>query len=57
MGNGVYRRDFSGGVVLVNEPAAGATQTVSLGATYVDLDGVSRTSVTLAPGQAWVLRR
>ncbi|MGI8625293.1 MAG: discoidin domain-containing protein [Geodermatophilaceae bacterium] len=57
MGNGVYRRDFSGGVVLVNEPAAGGTQTVSLGATYVDLDGVSRTSVTLAPGQAWVLRR
>lgn len=57
MGNGVYRRDFAGGVVLVNEPASGATQTVSLGTSYVDLDGVSHTSVTLAPGQAWVLRK
>lgn len=56
MGNGIYRRDFAGGVVLANKPAAAAAQTVSLGGTYVDLDGVSRSSVTLAPGQAWVLR-
>lgn len=57
LGNGIYRRDFAGGVVVVNPPAASAAQTDSLGATFVDLDGVSRTSVTLAPGQARVLRR
>ena len=53
--NGVYRRDFTNGIVLVNSTAS--TQTVSLGGTYYHLrsvyggqtinSGAAATSVTL----------
>ena len=51
---GVWRRDFTRGVVLVNEPYR-SSRTVNLPAGYQDLDGVPRTSVTLAGGQGMVL--
>jgi hypothetical protein len=51
---GVWRRDFAGGLVLVNEPGA-PTRTVTVGAGLRDLEGVSRTSVTLGPGSGAVL--
>src|SRR6478735_6414616 len=52
---GVWRRDFTRGVVIVNEPYR-STRTVSnLPAGYQDLDGVPRSSVTLAGGQGVVL--
>ena len=45
--NGVWRRDFANGIVLVNEPGA-AERTLSVGPGYVDLDGTpASTSVTL----------
>ena len=54
--NGLLRRDFSGGLVLVNEPGA-SSKTVQLpsGATYKDLSGNTVTSVTLGARQAAVL--
>jgi hypothetical protein len=52
----VLRRDFDGGTVLVNPPGAAQT-TVTLEATYRDLAGRDRTSVTLGPAQGAVLRR
>jgi putative glycosyl hydrolase-like family 15 (GHL15) protein len=53
--NGLLRRDFDGGMVLVNPP--GATQrTVTLPATYTDITGASRTSVTLGAAQGIVLK-
>ena len=54
--NGVIRRDFSGGTVLLNTPDT-QTRTVALGDGYKDLAGVARTSVTLAPGTGIVLLR
>jgi hypothetical protein len=51
---GVWRRDFAGGVVLVNEPGA-PPRTVTVGAGLRDLDGVARTSVTLGPASGAVL--
>jgi Hypothetical glycosyl hydrolase family 15 len=51
---GVWRRDFAGGVVLVNEPGA-PTRTVTVGASLRDLDGVARTAVTLGPASGAVL--
>jgi len=45
--DGVYQRSFSRGRVLVNPTEA--SRTVDLGGTYVGLDGVSRTTITLAP--------
>jgi len=53
--NGVYRRDFSNGIALVNPTTA--TVTVPLGGTYLDLAGSARTSVTLTANTAEVLRR
>ncbi|HJQ84997.1 MAG TPA: putative glycoside hydrolase [Candidatus Binatia bacterium] len=54
--NGVFRRDFERGIVLVNQP--GSTQvTLQLGASYLDVLGRERTSVTLAGAQGAVLRR
>jgi len=50
----VLRRDFERGVALVNPPG-GAEQTVSLGGTYLDLEGVSAEQVTLGPGEGAVL--
>jgi hypothetical protein len=54
--NGVLRRDFERGIVLVNQPGASQV-TLDLGGTYVDVRGQSRTSVTLGAAQGAVLRR
>jgi Hypothetical glycosyl hydrolase family 15 len=51
---GVYQRTFTRGKVLVNPTTT--TRTVALGAAYVDLSGVRRTSVTLAPHTGDVFR-
>jgi hypothetical protein len=56
LGDGVWRRDFANGIVLVNEPGA-PTRTVTVGAGYLDLDGVGRSSVTLGPASGAVLLR
>jgi len=52
--NGVWRKDFSGGLVLVNEPEA-PTRTLSLGRTYRRLDGTLVNQVTLGPADGVVL--
>jgi hypothetical protein len=52
--NGLIRRDFANGFVLVNQPGAG-TQTVSLGGTYERLDGGSVSSVALQEKRGAVL--
>jgi hypothetical protein len=54
--NGLVRRDFTLGTVLVNQPGS-STVTASLGATYLDLTGAQRTSVTLGAAQGAVLRQ
>jgi outer membrane biosynthesis protein TonB len=51
---GVLRRDFAGGVVLVNEPGS-STRTVTVGSGFHDLDGVARSSVTLGAAAGAVL--
>jgi hypothetical protein len=51
---GVIRRDFENGFVLVNPPEA-STQTVDLGASYRRLDGGSASSVTLGETRGAVL--
>jgi hypothetical protein len=51
---GVWRRDFTGGVVLVNEPGSPA-RTVEVGAGLRDVDGVARSSVTLGAASGAVL--
>src|SRR5262249_40902255 len=51
---GVIRRDFEGGTVLVNEPGA-PTRTVDVGAGYQDLTGATVTSVKLAAASGAVL--
>ena len=51
---GAWRRDFTRGIVLVNEPYR-STRTLNVPAGYQDLDGVPRTQVTLAGGQGAVL--
>ena len=51
---GVWRRDFAGGVVLVNEPGSPA-RTVEVGAGLRDVDGVARSSVTLGAASGAVL--
>ncbi len=53
--NGVWRRDFAAGLVLVNPPGAPA-QTLVPGGQYRDLTGVTRTAVVLGPAQGAVLR-
>jgi hypothetical protein len=53
--NNLLRRDFTGGVVLVNPPGA-PTQTVSLPSTMQDSGGNSVSSVTLAAASGVVLR-
>jgi hypothetical protein len=52
--NGLWQRNFTGGVVLFNEPGAPAN-TVSLPEPYTRLDGSVVTSVTLGPKQAAIL--
>jgi hypothetical protein len=54
--NNLLRRDFTCGLVLVNEPEA-ATKTVSVGSGYKNLAGQVVTSVTLAAKQAAVLKK
>jgi hypothetical protein len=54
-GTGVYRRNFTKGIALVNPTTS--TYTVSLGGSYKDLDGVRRTSITMAPHTGEVLVR
>jgi hypothetical protein len=54
--HGLLRRDFSGGMALLNEPGA-STQTVTLPRVMRDLDGRRVASVTLAPASGAVLRR
>jgi putative glycosyl hydrolase-like family 15 (GHL15) protein len=53
--NGVWRRDFSGGFVLLNEPGA-TTKTLNLGTSPTTTSGTSVSSVTLGPAQGAVLR-
>ena len=53
--NGVYHRSFGKGRVLVNPTTT--SRTVSLGAAYIGLDGVRRTTITLAPHTGDVLRQ
>ncbi len=53
-GDNVWRRDYEHAIVLVNEPLR-PTRTVTVPAGYMDLDGVPRTSVTLAGGSGAVL--
>lgn len=53
--NGVWRKDFSGGLVLANEPDA-PTRTITLGRTYRRLDGTLVNQVTLGPADGVVLR-
>ena len=50
----LFRRDFAGGLVLVNQPNS-ATVTVDLGGAYVGLDGAVYTSVTLGATNGIVL--
>jgi hypothetical protein len=54
--SGVLRRDFTGGMSLVNEPE-GEPRTVNLPTTMRDLDGRNIKSVTLAPASGVVLKR
>jgi len=51
---GLVRRDFSAGIVLVNEPDAPSVS-VHLGRTYRTLDGRQKTQITLAPWDGVVL--
>ena len=55
MWNNLLRRDFAGGIVLVNPPQSAAV-TVTLPATYKRVDGTQVTSVTLQAGQGVVLQ-
>jgi hypothetical protein len=50
-----WRRDFSGGTVVVN-PSSTTTQSVSLGGAYLLPDGTAVTAVTLQPASGLVLR-
>lgn len=54
--NYLLRRDFTGGMVLTNEPGA-PTRTVTLPGTYKKVDGTAVTSVTLGARQGIVLTR
>ncbi|MDP9055495.1 MAG: putative glycoside hydrolase family 15 protein [Acidobacteriota bacterium] len=52
--NGVYRRNFSQGMVLLGEPGS-ATQTVTLPASFKTLDGTAVNSVTVSAYQGVIL--
>ena len=52
--NGLFRRDFTRGVVLVNQPGSAAV-TVNLGRAYERLDGTRITQVTIGPADGVVL--
>src|SRR4029077_6125517 len=52
--NGVWRRDFTRGFVLLNEPGA-ATTTLALGGSYKNRAGTFVSSVTLGAARGAVL--
>jgi len=54
---GIYRRDFSDGLVLVNPNDAGEPTTIPLNGTYLDSDGNLVTSVTLPVKSGVVLKK
>lgn len=54
--NGVLRRDFQHGLVLLNPPEA-SRQTLTLEQPHIDLAGQRRTAVTLGPAEGAVLRK
>jgi hypothetical protein len=54
--NGLWRRDFDNGFVLLNEPGA-TPKTVGLGGTFKTTAGTSITSVTLPASQGAVLQK
>jgi len=54
--NGLLRRDFACGMVLLNQPDM-AQKSVSLGGTWTTVDGQSVSSVTLGAAQAAVLTK
>jgi hypothetical protein len=54
--SGVWRRNFTGGVAVVN-PSASATVTLPLGGVYLDPNGSVVTSLLLPPHTGFTLRR
>ena len=54
--NGLFRRDFECGLVLVNQPGM-PTISVDLPDVFTDLDGQTVTSVTLTSSSGQVLRK
>ena len=52
---GAWRRDYTGGTVLVN-PSSSASATVSLGGKFLAPEGAQVTSVTLQPTSGLILR-
>jgi hypothetical protein len=52
--NGVFKRNFANGIVLLGEPGLG-TQTIDLPGAYTTIDGDSVTSVTLSGSQGIIL--
>lgn len=52
--NGVFQRNFTGGIVLLGEPGL-ATQTIQLGGSFQVLNGGTVTSVTLSGSQGIIL--
>ena len=54
--NGLFRRDFESGTVLVNQPGS-PTRTVTPGGEWTDTAGNRRTSVTIGARDASVLKR
>jgi hypothetical protein len=54
--NGVWRRDFTGGFVLLNEPGA-TMKTLALAGTFTNSSGQQVTAVSLGAAQGAVFRR
>jgi putative glycosyl hydrolase-like family 15 (GHL15) protein len=54
--NGVWRRDFTGGFVLLNEPGA-STKSLDLGGTFTTTSAQQVSNVTLGAARGAVLRR
>jgi hypothetical protein len=54
--NGVWRRDFDNGFVLLNEPGATA-KTLNLGGSFKNTSGATVSSVTLSATQGAVLQK
>ncbi len=54
--NGLWRRDFVGGFVLLNPPGA-TTQSPSLGGSFLNVNGGTVSSVSLAAARGAVLRK